>query len=403
VIDAIEAALAVIRAGTAAIVSEPELRAKLALGRPLRIKAGFDPTAPDLHLGHTLLLRKLRDLQDLGHTVLFLIGDFTGRIGDPTGKNATRPPLSEEDVARNAESYERQVFKILDRERTEVVFNSQWMGPMKAYDLVKLASHYTVARLLERDDFEKRYAARLPIALHEFLYPLIQGYDSVALEADIELGGTDQRFNLLVGRELQRVYGQPPQVVITLPILEGTDGIQKMSKSLNNAIGVADPPDTMFGKLMSISDVLMWRYLELLSQRPQAELDELRRSVDNGANPRDVKLALAKELVARFHGAAEGESSQERFLTVFSRKALPDAIDERTLLVSPDGLPIARALKAAELVGTTSEALRLIRQGGVKVDGERAVETLVFKPGVVGLVQIGKRRFLRLHFSEKDA
>ncbi|HUW98851.1 MAG TPA: tyrosine--tRNA ligase [Acidiferrobacter sp.] len=402
-IDAIEAALAVIRAGTAAIVSEPELRAKLALGRPLRIKAGFDPTAPDLHLGHTLLLRKLRDLQDLGHTVLFLIGDFTGRIGDPTGKNATRPPLSEEDVARNAESYERQVFKILDRERTEVVFNSQWMGPMKAYDLVKLASHYTVARLLERDDFEKRYAARLPIALHEFLYPLIQGYDSVALEADIELGGTDQRFNLLVGRELQRVYGQPPQVVITLPILEGTDGIQKMSKSLNNAIGVADPPDTMFGKLMSISDVLMWRYLELLSQRPQAELDELRRSVDNGANPRDVKLALAKELVARFHGAAEGESSQERFLTVFSRKALPDAIDERTLLVSPDGLPIARALKAAELVGTTSEALRLIRQGGVKVDGERAVETLVFKPGVVGLVQIGKRRFLRLHFSEKDA
>ena len=402
-IDAIEAALAVIRAGTAAIVSEPELRAKLALGRPLRIKAGFDPTAPDLHLGHTLLLRKLRDLQDLGHTVLFLIGDFTGRIGDPTGKNATRPPLSEEDVARNAESYERQVFKILDRERTEVVFNSQWMGPMKAYDLVKLASHYTVARLLERDDFEKRYAARLPIALHEFLYPLIQGYDSVALEADIELGGTDKRFNLLVGRELQRVYGQPPQVVITLPILEGTDGIQKMSKSLNNAIGVADPPDTMFGKLMSISDVLMWRYLELLSQRPQAELDELRRSVDNGANPRDVKLALAKELVARFHGAAEGESSQERFLTVFSRKALPDAIDERTLLVSPDGLPIARALKAAELVGTTSEALRLIRQGGVKVDGERAVETLVFKPGVVGLVQIGKRRFLRLHFSEKDA
>ncbi|MHB8254907.1 MAG: tyrosine--tRNA ligase [Acidiferrobacter sp.] len=401
--EAIETALSIIRAGTAAIVSEQELRAKLALGRPLRIKAGFDPTAPDLHLGHTVLLRKLRQFQDLGHVVLFLIGDFTGRIGDPTGKNATRPPLSAEDVARNAESYERQVFKILDRDRTEVVFNSQWMGPMTAYDIVKLASHYTVARLLERDDFEKRYAARQPIAVHEFLYPLVQGYDSVALKADVELGGTDQRFNLLVGRELQRDYGQPPQVVITLPILEGTDGVQKMSKSLNNAIGVTDAPDMMFGKIMSISDTMMWRYFNLLSLRPQSELDDLRHSVDNAANPRDVKLALANELVTRFHSAAEAKSSQERFLTVFSRKALPDAIDERMLVVSPEGLPIARALKAAELVGTTSEALRLIRQGGVKVDGEHVVETLVFQPGQVRLVQIGKRRFLRLHFSEKDA
>jgi len=279
--ETIDAALSIIRGGTAAIVSEQELRAKLSLGRPLRIKAGFDPTAPDLHLGHTVLLRKLRQFQDLGHRVVFLIGDFTGRIGDPTGKNATRPPLSAEDVARNAESYERQVFKILDRDRTEVVFNSRWMAAMNAYDLVKLASHYTVARLLERDDFEQRYAARQPIAVHEFLYPLIQGYDSVALTADVELGGTDQRFNLLVGRELQRDYGQPPQVVITLPILEGLDGVQKMSKSLNNAIAVNDPPDTMFGKLMSISDVLMWRYFDLLSLRPQEELDELRRSVDN--------------------------------------------------------------------------------------------------------------------------
>lgn len=401
--QAIEEALSIIRAGTATIVSEQELRAKLALGRPLRIKAGFDPTAPDLHLGHTVLLRKLRQFQDLGHTVLFLIGDFTGRIGDPTGKNTTRPPLSAEDVERNAQSYSAQVFKILDPARTEVVFNSQWMGAMSAYDLVKLASHYTVARLLERDDFEQRFLGRQPIAVHEFLYPLVQGYDSVALKADVELGGTDQRFNLLVGRELQRDYGQTPQVVITLPILEGTDGVQKMSKSLNNAIGVSDSPDTMFGKTMSISDALMWRYFDLLSLRPQTELDDLRCSVDNGANPRDVKLALAAELVTRFHSAAEAASSQERFQTVFSRKALPDAIDERKLVVSPEGLPIARALKAAEFVETTSEALRLIRQGGVKVDGERAVETLVFKPDMAVLIQIGKRRFLRLSFCEKDA
>ena len=401
--ETIDAALSVIRGGTAAIVSEPELRAKLALGRPLRVKAGFDPTAPDLHLGHTVLLRKLRQFQDLGHIVVFLIGDFTGRIGDPTGKNATRPPLSAEDVARNAESYERQVFKILDRDRTEVVFNSQWMGAMTAHDIVKLASHYTVARLLERDDFEKRYTARQPIAVHEFLYPLVQGYDSVALQADVELGGTDQRFNLLVGRELQRDYGQPPQVVITLPILEGLDGVQKMSKSLNNAIAVNDPPDTMFGKLMSISDVLMWRYFDLLSLRSPEELDGLRRSVDNAANPRDVKLKLAHELVARFHTVADADSSQDSFLTVFSRKALPEVIDERKLVVSPEGLSLARALKAVELVTTTSEALRLIRQGGVKVDGERAAETLMFLPGTVRLVQVGKRRFLRLRMSEKDA
>ncbi len=400
---ALENALSVIRAGTADIVSETELRDRLALGRPLRIKAGFDPTAPDLHLGHTVLLRKLRQFQDLGHTVLFLIGDFTGRIGDPTGKNATRPPLSAEDVARNAESYERQVFKILDPSRTEVVFNSQWMEGLGAYDFVRLASHYTVARLLERDDFAKRYADHQPIAVHEFLYPLIQGYDSVALRADVELGGTDQRFNLLVGRELQRAHGQVPQVVITLPILEGVDGVQKMSKSLGNAIGVSDDADTMFGKIMSISDVLMWRYFDLLSLRPQNELDDLRRSVDNAANPRDVKLALAHELVARFHDVAQADSSQERFLTVFSRKALPETIDERMLIVPPEGLGLAQTLKAVGLVESSSEGLRLARQGGVKVDGERAVETLTFKPGTVRLVQIGKRRFLRLRFCEKGA
>ncbi len=400
---AIENALSVIRTGTADIVSETELREKLSLGRPLRIKAGFDPTAPDLHLGHTVLLRKLRQFQDLGHIVLFLIGDFTGRIGDPTGKNVTRPPLSAGDVARNAESYERQVFKILDPSRTEVVFNSHWMEGLGAYDFVRLASHYTVARLLERDDFAKRYADHQPIALHEFLYPLVQGYDSVALRADVELGGTDQRFNLLVGRELQRAYGQVPQVVITLPILEGVDGVQKMSKSLGNAISVSDDPDTMFGKIMSISDVLMWRYFDLLSLRSQNELDELRRSVDNAANPRDVKLALAHELVARFHDVAQAVSSQERFLTVFSRKALPETIDERMLVVPPEGLGLAQALKAAGLVESSSEGLRLARQGGVKVDGERAVETLIFKPGMVRLVQIGKRRFLRLSFCEKGA
>lgn len=399
--EAIEEALTIIRQGTTDIVSESELRAKLALGRPLRIKAGFDPTAPDLHLGHTVLLRKLRQFQDLGHTVLFLIGDFTGRIGDPTGKNVTRQPLSAEDVVRNAQSYEAQVFKVLNPERTTVVFNSQWMGQMLAYDVVKLASHYTVARLLERDDFEKRYEQAEPIAVHEFLYPLIQGYDSVALEADVELGGTDQRFNLLVGRDLQRAYGQTPQVVITLPILEGTDGVQKMSKSLQNAISIADPPDLMFGKVMSISDVLMWRYWELLSLRSPDELAVLRQFVDKGGNPRDVKLALACDLVARFHSSPEAEASQNQFLSVFSHKALPDHIDERKLIVPPKGLAIAQGLKAVGLVATTSEALRLLRQGGVRVDGERVTESLMFMPGVVSLVQIGKRRFLRLQICEK--
>ena len=400
---AIEDALSIIRMGTADIVSEAQLREKLALGRPLRVKAGFDPTAPDLHMRHTELLRKLRQFHDLGHNVVFLIGDFTGRIGDPTGKNTTRPALSAEDVARNAASYEQQVFKILDRSRTEVVFNSQWMETFGAYDFVRLASHYTIARLLERDDFAKRYREHQPIAVHEFLYPLVQGYDSVALCADIELGGTDQRFNLLVGRELQRAYGQAPQVVMTLPILEGTDGVQKMSKSLGNAIGVSDPPNTLFGKVMSISDPLMWRYFALLSLRPQAELDDLRRAVDHGANPRDAKLALAHELVARFHGAAEADRSQEYFLSVVSRKGLPEAIDERMLDIPSAGLPVAQALKGAGLVESTSGGLRLIRQGGVKVDGERAVETLVFLPNTVRLVQVGKHRFLRLRFSEKDA
>ena len=362
-------ALQVIKRGCDELLVEAELQAKLALGRPLRIKAGFDPTAPDLHLGHTVLLNKMRQLQDLGHEALFLIGDFTGMIGDPTGKSATRPPLTRDQVIENARTYEQQIFKILDPEKTLVMFNSSWMGEMKAADLISLAAKHTVARMLERDDFHKRYSGGQPIAIHEFLYPLIQGYDSVAMKADMELGGTDQKFNLLVGRELQKHYGQPPQVVLTMPILEGLDGVQKMSKSLNNYIGIHEPPNEMFGKLMSVSDELMWRYIELLSFESIATIEGWKNDVAAGRNPRDVKVAFAQEIVARFHDRAAAEKALADFEARFRQGALPDEMPEVTV---PAG-GIAQVLKQAGLTASTSEALRMIDQGGVKVDGGKVI------------------------------
>lgn len=394
----IESALALIGRGTEEILLEESLRKKLESGRPLRVKAGFDPTAPDLHLGHTVLINKLRQFQDLGHQVLFLIGDFTGLIGDPTGKSATRKPLSREEVEANAATYRDQVFRILDPERTEVVFNSQWMEGLGAAGLVQLAAQHTVARMLERDDFSKRYKSGQPIAIHEFLYPLIQGYDSVALNADVELGGTDQKFNLLVGRQLQESYGQEPQVVITLPILEGLDGVQKMSKSLGNYIGITDPPDDMFGKVMSISDELMWRYFELLSTRDMAEIDAWRGSVAEGANPRDIKFQLALELVGRFHTPVAAQTALEGFVARFQRGVVPDDLPEVSV-TAPDanGLPIANLLKEGGLVKSTSEALRLVAQGAVRLDGERVGDGRQVCPvGAVHLVQVGKRRVARI-------
>ena len=393
---AVDEALEIIRRGTDDILLEESLRAKLARGRPLRVKAGFDPTAPDLHLGHTVLINKLRQFQDLGHEILFLIGDFTGMIGDPTGKSATRKPLTRAEVLENARTYEQQIFRILDPEKTLVVFNSSWMGEMGAAEMIQLAAKHTVARMLERDDFSKRYRSGQPIAIHEFLYPLVQGYDSVALRADVELGGTDQKFNLLVGRQLQESYGQEPQVVITMPILEGTDGVQKMSKSLGNYIGIAEPPAEMFGKLMSISDDLMWRYLDLLSLRPAAELAAWRREVTDGLNPMEVKFRLAGELVERFHDAAAASKAREAFVARFRRGDLPDDIPE-VALDAPSGLPIGNLLKAAGLVGSTSEALRAIAQGGVRVDGQRVDDRgLHVAPGTSGVFQVGKRRFARV-------
>jgi tyrosyl-tRNA synthetase len=400
--EQLERTFALIKRGTDEILLEDALRRKLALGRPLRIKAGFDPTAPDLHLGHTVLLNKLRQLQDLGHEILFLIGDFTGMIGDPTGKSATRKPLTREQIQENAKTYQDQVFRILDPERTRVVFNSQWLEGLGAAGLVQLAAQHTVARMLEREDFAKRYKGGQPIAIHEFLYPLIQGYDSVALHADVELGGTDQKFNLLVGRQLQEVYGQEPQVVITLPILEGLDGIQKMSKSLGNYIGITDSPDDMFGKVMSISDDLMWRYFELLSTRDLSEIQAWRGAVDEGANPRDIKFELGLELVSRFHGATQARQALERFVARFQRGAMPEDIPERTLSAGDAGvLPIANLLKAAGLVGSTSEAIRLIGQGAVRVDGERIDDArLAFAAGSQHVYQVGKRRIARVRLSE---
>ena len=388
--------LEILRRGAQEILSEAELVAKLKLGRPLRVKAGFDPTAPDLHLGHTVLINKLRQFQDLGHEVLFLIGDFTGMIGDPSGKNVTRKPLTRDEVLANARTYESQIFKILDPAKTLVVFNSSWMGEMSAADMIQLAAQHTVARMLERDDFHQRYTRQQPIAIHEFLYPLVQGYDSVALKAVVELGGTDQKFNLLVGRELQKHYGQPPQAVITLPLLVGLDGVNKMSKSLGNAIGITDAPDDMFGKLMSISDDLMWSYFELLSFEPSATLSRWKREVQEGVNPRDVKFRLAGEIVTRFHGAPEAQRAQENFVARFQRGVLPDDLPE-IRLSSATGLPIANLLKAAGLAASTSEALRLIGQGAVSIDGARVEDrALQIAAGTSLVVQVGKRRAARV-------
>ena len=394
---AIEAQLEIIKRGCDELLVESELAGKLESGHALRVKAGFDPTAPDLHLGHTVLINKLRQLQDLGHHVLFLIGDFTGMIGDPSGKNATRPPLSREEVAQNAGTYTDQVFRILDREKTEVVFNSAWMDKFSAADMIRLAATHTVARMLERDDFSKRYRGSQPIAIHEFLYPLVQGYDSVALKADLELGGTDQKFNLLMGRELQKHFGQPPQVILTMPLLEGLDGVNKMSKSLGNYVGINEPPNEIFGKLMSISDELMWRYIELLSFESPQKINEKKRAIEQGGNPRDVKFDFAKEIVTRFHGLQAAEDAAADFEARFKRDELPGNIPEVSLKSEGGGLTLPRLLKQAGLAASTSEALRLIEQGGVRIDGEKAVnKSLTFGPGKRFVVQVGKRKYARV-------
>ena len=386
--------LQTLRRGCDELLVEAELVEKLKKGAPLRVKAGFDPTAPDLHIGHTVLINKLRQLQDLGHHVLFLIGDFTGMIGDPTGKNATRPPLSREDVAKNAESYTEQVFKILDREKTEVCFNSTWMDKMSSADMIKLAACHTVARMLERDDFSKRYKGNQPIAIHEFLYPLVQGYDSVALKADLELGGTDQKFNLLMGRELQKHYGQPSQCILTMPLLEGLDGVNKMSKSLGNYVGINEPPNEIFGKLMSVSDDLMWRYIELLSFQSLAEINQQKQQVKEGANPRDVKVKFAQEIVTRFHNQAAAVGALADF-EARAKGGVPDEMPE-IKLAAPGGLPIAQVLKQSGLTPSTSEAARMIEQGGVKIDGEKISDkALKVAPGVY-VLQVGKRKFARV-------
>ncbi len=390
-------ALELIARGTDEILIEKELHKKLEKGRPLKIKAGFDPTAPDLHLGHTVLINKLRQFQDLGHEIYFLIGDFTGMIGDPTGKNVTRKPLTREQVVENARSYEEQIFKILDKEKTRVVFNSEWMGKKDAADMIQLASSQTVARMLERDDFSKRYKGGQAIAIHEFLYPLIQGYDSVALQADIELGGTDQKFNLLMGRQLQEQHGQEPQIVITMPILEGLDGVQKMSKSLDNYIGITDAPDEMFGKIMSISDDLMWRYFELLSFRPMQEIHGFRQRVTEGENPRDIKFLLAEEIIERFHDLGAAKKARENFIARFQKGAMPDDMPEKTIASDAGGMPIANVLKDGGLVNSTSEAMRMIKQGAVKIDGNKVSDkSLVCLPGTTHVYQVGKRRFARI-------
>jgi len=395
----VEEARARIARGASEILLEDELGERLATGRPLRIKAGFDPTAPDLHLGHTVLINKMRTFQDLGHEVVFLIGDFTGMIGDPTGKSETRPPLTRDEIIENARTYEGQIYKILEPEKTLIMFNSSWMGEMQASDLIGLAARHTVARMLERDDFHKRYSSGQPIAIHEFLYPLVQGYDSVAMKADVELGGTDQKFNLLVGRELQKAFGQPPQVVLTMPILEGLDGRQKMSKSLGNYIGINEAPAEMFGKLMSVSDDLMWRYIELLSFEVSLdELARLRREAAAGQlNPRDVKAALARELVTRFHGAAAAREAVEDFERRFRAHQAPEDMPEVRVAGQAGGVPIAALLKEAGLVASTSEGLRMVDQGAVRIDGERVTDRGQKVPaGQVCVVQVGRRRFARV-------
>ncbi len=393
-------ALEQIKRGAHELLLEDELKHKLSLGRPLRVKAGFDPTAPDLHLGHTVLLNKMRQLQDLGHHALFLIGDFTGMIGDPSGKNTTRPPLSREQVVENAQSYRDQVFKVLDPERTEIVFNSTWMDKFSAVDLIRLASTHTVARMLERDDFSKRYKGNQPIAIHEFIYPLVQGYDSVALKADIELGGTDQKFNLLMGRELQKHYAQPAQCVLTMPLLEGLDGVNKMSKSMGNYIGITDVPQEMFGKLMSISDILMWRYLELLSFRSIGEIAAWQAEVEGGRNPRDIKVLLALEIVERFHDKRAAEAALAEFESRFRQGVLPEDMPEISVAAPSGRIVVPQLLKQAGLVEGTSEAMRLIQQGAVKLDGERVNDkAAVVEAGRVVVAQVGKRKFARVTVS----
>ncbi|MCC4264853.1 tyrosine--tRNA ligase [Oceanimonas baumannii] len=392
----LEAALAEIKRGAEEILVEEELIAKLKEGRPLRVKLGMDPTAPDIHLGHTVILNKLRQFQDLGHDVLLLIGDFTAQVGDPSGKNSTRPPLTPEQVAENAKTYAEQAFKVLDPAKTEIVYNSSWLGELGATGMIRLASKLTVARMLERDDFKKRYAGGQSIAIHEFMYPLLQGYDSVALKADVELGGTDQKFNLLMGRELQKDAGMSPQVVLTMPLLEGLDGIKKMSKSAGNYIGVDEAPSEMFGKIMSLSDTLMWRYFELLSRRSLDELAELKQQVTDGANPRDIKILLAKEIITRYHNEAAAEQAHEDFVQRFQKNAIPDDLPEVTLKAGADGIGIANLLKDAGLVASTSEALRMIKQGAVKVDGDKLEDgKLQVQPGQA-VYQVGKRKFARV-------
>ncbi len=376
---------------------DSELVDRIRTGRQLCIKAGFDPTAPDLHLGHVVLLEKLRQFQELGHKVVFLIGDFTGRIGDPSGKNATRPPMTTEEIEANAATYRKQVFKVLDPEKTVVRFNSEWFSGENSAMMIQLASQYTVARMLERDDFKKRFANQQSIAIHEFLYPLVQGYDSVALEADVELGGTDQKFNLLVGRELQRQYGQPQQIVITVPILEGLDGVQKMSKSLGNYIGIDEPPSEIFGKLMSLSDELMWRYFELLSARPMTEVEKFRKQAAEGANPRDFKVLLAKEMVERFHSRYDAESAHAQFVARFQQGIDPEDIEQKDVFIEQSGIALANLLKDAGLVASTSDAHRMVRQGAVRIDGERISDSRQeVAAGTSHVIRVGKRRIARI-------
>ena len=389
--------LEVFRRGSDELLVESELIAKLKRGNPLRIKEGFDPTKPDLHLGHTVQFNKLKQLQDLGHHIIFLIGDFTALIGDPSGRNVTRPALSREEIVENAKTYAEQVFLILDRERTEIAFNSTWLAELGASGMIKLAAQYTVARMLERDDFAKRFAQQQPIAIHEFLYPLVQAYDSVALKADLEVGGTDQKFNLLMGRALQPHYGQEPQCVLTLPLLEGLDGRQKMSKSLDNYVGITEPPQEMFGKLMSISDQLMWRYYDLLSFRPLSDIAQFKKETQAGRNPRDYKVLLAQEIVTRFHSQKAAQQALEDFEARFKHGALPENMPEVNLSIDDSGLPISQLLKQAGITETTSEAIRLIQGGGIKLDGERVSDkTLRLKKGTTVIVQAGKRKFARV-------
>ena len=392
-----------LRRGASELLTEADLEKKLARGKPLRVKAGFDPTAPDLHLGHTVLINKMRQFQQLGHTAIFLIGDFTGMIGDPSGKNATRPRLTPEEVQANARTYQEQIFKILDPEKTVIDFNSRWFGAMGASGMIELAAKYTVARMFERDDFAKRYKSQQPIAVHEFLYPLVQGYDSVALKADVELGGTDQKFNLLVGRSLQADYGQEPQVVLTMPLLEGTDGVQKMSKSLDNYIGIHEPAGEMFGKLMSISDDLMWRYFGLLSSRTFMDIRNLRKSVEEGKNPRDVKFELAVEIVDTYHGRGAGEAERGKFIARFREGALPDQIPEKTVYFQGEAAKLANVLKDAGLAASSSAAYRLIEQGAVRVNNEKVESRdLVLDPWETYLLQSGKRSFARVTIKKKN-